>query len=303
MLAALLGLGLAAALFSGTWRAAGEGAVRILREEGGWWFVAWAITIEAVVQSVRAARWTLVVRPVAPIRFSSAWLAVVAAAGATHTLPVRVDEAVRAWVLRFREGLPALSILGVAAADKLLDLVAVSLVTGLATAQAPLPPAMRAGGVALAGASIVGVLGIAILARHPAWVGRVPAPVRPLVEGALAVRNARWSRVVPLIAVEWGLTLLLYAFATHTFSVPSSFALVTALAVAQAGAYAVPHVPGAVGTYEAALMGAVLWLTPVAPERALAMALACHAVLGLPHMVVFLAVAADRLRRGAFGAK
>lgn len=292
---AVAGLGLSVVLIRVALRSGGDGARELLIDAlTSKWVVA-AVALEATVQAMRARRFQLMLAPVGAVRYLTSLLAVVGAAGATHLSPVRVDELTRSWVIARRDGLAPTTVLGVSATDKVVDLVAVAALIVAAVLTAPLPSWLAAASWTLAGVAGAAVLAWILLVRSGTeWLRTLPAPLVRIAEGVVVAGRARWPLLLPLVVLEWGATLLLYVLAGRVFGIEVGLSMAVGLAVAQAASYAVPHVPGGLGTYEASTILVLQGLGQASSDAALAYALWCHAVLGVPHMLTFLALVLTR---------
>ena len=245
-----------------------------------WWAVALMIALFLLTSGIRARRWLLLLRPLAPVGMVRA-LAMNAAGGLlNYVLPIRTGDAARAWWLWRRHRIPAGSALATIVIDKACDLAAVAFVlagrevvalTGVVHA-----PRGLAGAAALAIALLAAVMGTALvgprIARSTLARRVLPARFASGLEGqAFAFRaGARglWTpQLAARLAALTALALLIDAF-NFTFlfvavgiDVPMWKAMAAYPALLLS--FAVPAGPGYLGNLEVAgslVLGAGLGL-------------------------------------------
>ncbi len=264
-----------------------------------------ALVCEVAVQLFKALKWTAILSGTAKVRYSSALIAVVVGAASTHVVPLRLDEVVRAGVLGRREGIPSAQVLGTVAIDRVVEVLVAGVLLGLVALFSDLEGWMKTGARVLWAGFVVGVLLLFAFVRAEdrfreklttsalPLVPRVAALLEGLASGLRALPRGRalvW--VVVGAAGEWLAAITFYWWALHTFAVQGGRSLPVVMALGNAVAYAVPNVPGALGTYEA-VQTSVLTAPGVGlPDgEAMAIALAAHAVLMIPVTVCGLALA------------
>ena len=307
MLAGLLGVGIAAALV--TWAVQRAGGARFLEalSDISLWFLVPAVACEAAVHLSRAWRWTGLLASIKPVRMRSALATVVIGAAATHVVPLRLDELIRAKLLGDAEGIPAARVLATVAADRVIEILALG---ALLTAIAWMGPPPGLLGTALQVAWIAFLVGLTGLlafvfaeARLVALIQRYGGPGAGAV-GAMAELASEMAtglralptgvalgRVLGGLVIEWGATLALYVFVLLGFGFSTGTIVPLTLSVGGAVAYGVPNVPGAIGTFEATQVTALESLLSLPPDQALAVAVVAHAVLMVPVTLVGTAVA------------
>ncbi len=290
-------------------RAGGEALVAALGRLS-WAVLVPALLCEAGVQLSKALKWQGLLTGVGPVSYGSALRGVIIGAASTHVVPLRLDEVLRALVLGRREGLPTGKVLGTVAVDRVLEMLVAGLLLGLLALSAELPVWLSAGARVLWAGFAVGALGLVAFVRledriRPALRGTgLPGAAAlasfagGLAEGVRALpRGAALGRVALGAAGEWTATLVFYAWMLHVFEVAAGEGLVLAMALGNAVAYAVPNVPGALGTYEAVQAGLLEQVAGLGSAEALALALTAHAVLMLPVTGIGLVLGALELRR------
>jgi glycosyltransferase involved in cell wall biosynthesis/uncharacterized membrane protein YbhN (UPF0104 family) len=218
---------------------------------------------------IRARRWLLLLRPLAPVGMVRAFAMNAAGGLLNYVLPIRSGDAARAWWLWRRHRVPAGSALATIVIDKACDLAAVAVVlavlevvalTGVISA-----PRGLLGAAALAIALLSAVLGTALLGPRLArsWLARrlLPARFASAIAGqafafragarglwtpALAGRLALLTTVA-LVIDAFNFTLL---FAAVGVSVPPLKAMAAYPALLLS--FAVPAGPGYLGNLEVA---------------------------------------------------
>jgi uncharacterized protein (TIRG00374 family) len=266
------------------------------------WVLAPALACEVTVWISKAWKWTGLLASIQPVRVGRALAAIVVGGAATHLVPLRLDELLRARVLGESEGIPSATVLATVAVDRVVEILVLgSLIGGITLLGAPVGPLAVGLQVALA-AFLLGVLGLAgfvfaerritgllarvsgPLARPAAALGRMGAE---MAHGLRALpRGAALGRVLVGTLGEWGATIVLYVLVLRGFGIAAPPTVPLTLAVGGAAAYGVPNVPGAIGTFEATQVTLLDQLLSLPPEQALAIAVAAHAVLTVPVTLV-----------------
>lgn len=289
-----------------------------------WDLLAAALVVTCATYVVRVMRWCRLLRPLGAVRFRIALRATVMGFAASAILPGRVGELLRPYVLARREGLSASAALATIVLERLLDVIAVLALLGVAVLDATPGSDDGAGllvtvqaGAAVAGVAAVVGLGVAFLAaghsdRVARAVDRMGALLPPRAVGALTGIASRFvdgfavlrDRRVLLVAFAWSLVhwaavaaVLWLVTAGFNVALPASGAAVL-MALTVVGV-AVPT-PAGIGGYHAAyLVGATL-LYGAPAAAAVAAALVLHAMSFLPvTMVGVVFMAQEGVRLGA----
>ncbi len=266
-----------------------------------WWAVAAMIALFLVTSVVRARRWLLLLRPLAPVGMVRA-LAMNAAGGLlNYVLPIRSGDAARAWWLWRRHRIPAGSALATIVIDKACDLAAVAVVlSGLelfALTGAVRAPRGLIGAVALAVVLLAGVVVTALLGPRVARsrIARRLLPTRfasALAGQAFAFRAGARGLWTPELAAHLaGLTAVALLIDAFNFSllfaavgvdVPWLKAMAAYPAILLS--FAVPAGPGYLGNLEVAgalVLGGGLGLAPAIAAGAIVLYHAITAVTAL----------------------
>ncbi len=234
-----------------------------------WWAVGLMIALFLVTSLIRARRWLLLLRPLAPVGMVRAFAMNAAGGLLNYVLPIRSGDAARAWWLWRRHRVPAGSALATIVIDKACDLGAVALfLAGLevvALSGAVSAPRGLAGAAALAIALLAAVLGTALagprIARSTLARRVLPERFASAIAGqAFAFRaGARGLWTPGLSARLAGLTVLALVIDAFNFtllftalgiSVPSLKAMAAYPALLLS--FAIPAGPGYLGNLEVA---------------------------------------------------
>jgi glycosyltransferase 2 family protein len=234
------------------------------------WAAVMVMVVLAVFTSViRARRWLLLLRPLAPVGMVRAFAMNAAGGLLNYVLPIRSGDAARAWWLWRRHRVPAGSALATIVIDKTCDLAAVAVVlailevvaaTGIVSA-----PRGLLGAAGLAVALLAAVLGTALLgprvARSSLARRLLPARFGSALAGqAFAFRAGARGLWTPQLTMRLvaltGLALVIDAFNFSLLFIAVGVPVPTLKAMAAYPAlllsFAVPAGPGYVGNLEVA---------------------------------------------------
>jgi len=234
-----------------------------------WWAVALMVALFLVTSVIRARRWLLLLRPLAPVGMVRAFAMNSAGGLLNYVLPIRSGDAARAWWLWRRHRIPAGSALATIVIDKACDLAAVAVflaaLAALSLTGAVNAPRGLLGAAALAVALLAAVLGTALVgprvARSALARRILPARFASAIAGqAFAFRagaKGLWTpaltarlaglTVLALVIDAFNFTLL---FAAVGIAVPAWKAMAAYPALLLS--FAVPAGPGYLGNLEVA---------------------------------------------------
>ncbi len=254
-----------------------------------WAPVVLMIALFLLTSLIRARRWLVLLRPLAPVGMVRAFAMNSAGGLLNYVLPIRSGDAARAWWLWRRHRVPAGSALATIVIDKTCDLAAVAVVLALLEVVALTgivsTPRGLLGAAALAVTLLAAVLGTALLGPRLArsWLARrlLPARFASVVAGqAFAFRAGARGLWTPALAGKLALLTVL-ALAIDAFNFTLLFAAVgisvpplKAMAAYPALllSFAVPAGPGYVGNLEVAgslVLGGGLGLAPAVAAGAI----------------------------------
>ncbi len=267
----------------------------------------------ALAYVVRIKRWLLLLAPLGRVGVGSATRATIIGF-ATSTIVPRLGEVVRPYLLARRESLSMSAALATIVVERILDMIAVSLLFGLflAAFSRQLPAtdeqvlgALKAGGLVVAvGAGVVLAL-VCVAARRPAWVVALAARVERLAPhgpgGAASRFITRFSTGLGvardpgrlLRAIAWSLVMWALVGATAWWGClafdlalpPSSGLLLLALMALGVSA----PTPAGVGGFHAAVQVGLTAFYEVPMDAAVGAAVVLHAATFAPVTVVGLA--------------
>jgi glycosyltransferase 2 family protein len=234
-----------------------------------WGAVVLMIVLALVTTLIRARRWLLLLRPLAPVGMVRAFAMNAAGGLLNYVLPIRSGDAARAWWLWRRHRVPAGSALATIVIDKACDLAAVAAVLAIlevvALTGAIATPRGLLGAAALAIALLSAVLGTAILGPRLArsWVARRLLPARfasGIAGQAFAFRAGARGLWTPALASRLAfLTILALAIDAFNFTLLFTAVGISVPALKAMAAYpalllsfAIPAGPGYLGNLEVA---------------------------------------------------
>jgi glycosyltransferase involved in cell wall biosynthesis/uncharacterized membrane protein YbhN (UPF0104 family) len=234
-----------------------------------WWPVAVMVLLFLLTSVIRARRWLLLLRPLAPVGMVRAFAMNAAGSLLNYVLPIRSGDAARTWWLWRRHRVPAGSALATIVIDKACDLAGVALVLAVleivALSGAISTPPGLIGAAGLAVALLAAVAGTALLgpriARSPLARRLLPARLASGLAGqAFAFRSGARGLWTPELATRLaGLTALALVIDAFNFTllfkavgidVPPLKAMAAYPAILLS--FAVPAGPGYLGNLEVA---------------------------------------------------
>ena len=254
-----------------------------------WWPVVLMIALFLLTSIIRARRWLLLLRPLAPVGMVRAFAMNAAGGLLNYVLPIRSGDAARAWWLWRRHRVPAGSALATIVIDKACDLAAVAVVLAflevIALTGIVSTPRGLLGAAALAVALLGAVLGTALLGPRVArsWLARrlLPARFATAIAGqAFAFRAGARGLWTPALASRLAvLTVLALVIDAFNFTLLFAAVGISVSPLKAMAAYpalllsfAVPAGPGYVGNLEVAgslVLGGGLGLAPAVAAGAI----------------------------------
>ena len=251
---------------------------------------------------IRAARWRVLLLPIAPdVAFRPRFAATNVGFAVNNLLPARVGEFARAYSLSRLTGIPVSSVFATLVVERVLDgLVLVGFLFA-AMASPAFPSLTQVGGVDVrtAAAVVAGVMGLvgvilffmvaapersisvaeSVAARLLPKAVRAPvlAALRSFLRGLAVLRSGRLFLASLAWAIgQWGFLAFSFLLAFRAFGIAEVG--ITGAVFLQSLislAVAVPSSPGFFGPYEAATkLGLSLW--GVSPDKAVSMAIGFH---------------------------
>lgn len=239
---------------------------------------------------LRAWRWRVLVSPLTVVPLGRVMAYLLVGYLANNVLPARAGELVRSHYLGDREGASRVSILGTVLVERILDVVALLLLSAAAwwlTGAAPqLAGLLAIGVVGGAVAVAVAVMVVVLPGKHrlvPWLSARLPVPVMSLgakLRAGVAVVAGPGTLLasVALTLCAWTATAAVFAAAAGAVGFEISPAQVLLIAAATNLATAIPSAPGYVGTFEFAVV-ATAGAIGLGTAPALAMGVLVHATI------------------------
>lgn len=229
---------------------------------------------------LKSERWRVMLRPFAIVPAGRLFHYLVVAFAASVVLPGRAGEIVRVYLLRRRYAVPVTASVGIAAVEKVFEVVGVALVLAPLPFLAPTLPPWFARAVQLLFVGVlVAVIALAAISRRPA----IETPwLRHLLDGIACVRSpSALALAVALSVGTWlvdALKVSVVLYAMH-IDVPwfTPFVILLTLNLA----IVIPSTPGNLATFEAGAV-AGLMVFGVPQETALAFALVHHVTQIVP---------------------
>ncbi len=272
-------------------------------------YVAAAVGLVLVNQLQRAARWGLILRPVARVRFWPRLESTLIGWSVTTLLPGRLGELVRPVLLSRRERLSASATIASVVLERAFDALAVLLLLAAYLAFLPPPPALDQEGRAVLGAlhgaglvalavTIAGGLLLAVGLRSDAvrraadaWTrrllpDRVAQVARRFVDGLAGLRSPLLvGRILLSSLLLWLTIAATYALLFRAFRLALPVAAAIPVVAILVLGVMVPT-PGAIGSFHKAAQVALVSLWRVDNDTAVAYAIVGHAVAFLPHALI-----------------
>ena len=253
-----------------------------------------SVVVTALGLWLRARRWSVLFWPARDLDSSALLDGVNIGYLANNLLPARAGDVVRSYLISEWERVSLPHALSTTVFERLLDSVLVLLLFFGLFPFLPISPGAARLGVAAGLVLAVVLLGLGLVARRQ-------AQAEALLERGLALvprlDNRRWAaRLTELLTafsivrtprvlvavlawsvLVWGDAILVYWLVLRAFSLDVSLAVAVLAIVAAALGLAAPSAPAGVGTYEGAVLGALL-LAGVEGNVARSVVIALHTV-------------------------
>ena len=272
-----------------------------------WTLLAAVIVLYFIGAWVRAIRWRLLFREPEGLSLAHLFAATLVGYMGNNLLPARLGEVARAYVAGRRGGLPVGYVLGTVVVDRVLDVVTVVALAGLALPFVPLSDGMRRTwilGIGLGGVAFAGLLWVKrqgpdgpLLAPLARWApsgvwARVADLVRALAEGATGCDFARRSpALLGWTVLLWGTYALTVQVAFWSLGLALPWSAALTLLVYLGVGLSLPSAPGFIGTFQFFTVAA-LALYGVEVSRALTFSVILHASFFFPVTLVGWAILA-----------
>ena len=267
-----------------------QAAFDVLRTADLRWIAFMVVTVIVDV-GARAARWKVLLAPIAPVPYRRMLGYTYIGYLANNVLPARLGELVRSHAAGEGEGLSRTTVLGTVVVERVVDTVIVVGLASLAVVVLSVRGAMQS--AVLLGAAFVALLVVVLaigmaLHRLPgadrvvAWASRWPRVVelaRRLREGlAVAARPRTLVAALGLSVVAWSASIVTFLAAGQAVGIELTVAQGALFSAGVALATIVPSGPGYLGTFELTAVGIARGFG-VDENAAFAMALLVHAMI------------------------
>jgi hypothetical protein len=265
-----------------------------------WLLASFATTV--LVYLVRAIRWGTLLKPHARPSTSALFRANMMGFLAVNTLPARLGELVRAYLLARKERISTATVLGSVAVERLIDLVFLGIFWALSLLFAPVPPWFRWSGIVtlVVTGGIAGVLALLAASRgeKEGWAAKVASRLPCSIRERFASSASSFGAGLQVMrrprllaeAMAWSVALWLLSGAVFLMAgeslgmhlpVWSLFVLTFVVCVG----ISIPSSPGFIGIMEwACVMG--LKLAGVEGPEALAFGILYHVTQIAPLLVL-----------------
>ena len=265
-----------------------------------------ATLVYSALFALRGVRWSILLRPLAPVPWSTAAEVFVVGFMANNVLPARLGDVARAYVMSRRRGIPAAGTFSSVMLERIFDgLVVVAFLSGVLWAAPPDGAWIRPVAY-LAAAIFVGALGACVVAAFfedqmlatlrrvlgaSALSARLCGLVARLGRGLHALKSPRQTaQVLALTVLVWTIEVVVYALVARAFGLElPTLGLVLTMCLLTLGLVA-PSAPGFIGVFETVVVQA-LALYGIGGDAALAYAVTLHLIHYVPGTLLGLAFA------------
>ena len=242
----------------------------------------------------RAIRWRLLLRNQLPFRRAFSIMNV--AYLVNGVLPLRMGEVARIYLTtRVKNPIPVMQTASTIVVERLLDLLAVVVMTMLALTVAPIPNELQVASAIGAGMAITGFIVLIFLAKNRNFTEGIIAQLVNRIQFLERIKLNQLTKdffdgLMPIIdfialsqavfwtTISWILSVIAGYILMFAFFEQASWTATMLYIAAAAFAIAVPAVPGNIGTYEASILLALSALGYEQSETAVAFAITVHAV-------------------------
>ncbi len=267
----------------------------------GWVLGGTLVTL--LVYYLRTLRWREILLPRAEPPFARLFSAMMVGFLAINTLPARLGELVRAYVLARTEKIPTATVLGSLAVERIFDLIMLGTIWALSLLFASVPAWYRWSGYITVGASVVVGFLLWLLhatrertgawSRHP-FFARLPGPLGRAVASSIpafgaglsvAGRPALLARAAAWSVALWLASGTVFLFVGESLGIRLPFWSIFLLTFVVCVGISVPASPGFLGVMEGACVLGLSILGVTGPQ-ALAFAILYHVTQILPPLLL-----------------
>ncbi len=242
----------------------------------------------------RAMRWRLLLNNQLPFRRAFSIMNV--AYLVNGILPFRMGEVARIYLTtRVKNPIPVMQTASTVVVERLLDLLAVVIMTMLALTVAPIPNELQIASAVGAGMAIGGFVILIVLAKNRQFTEKLISRLTKRIalldrlqvdkfahdffDGLMPIIDfASLSQAIFWTTISWVLSIIAGYILMFAFFDQGEWTATMLYIAAAAFAIAVPAVPGNIGTYEASILLALSALGYEQSETAIAFAITVHAI-------------------------
>lgn len=249
-----------------------------------------AILVDVVSVLCKAAKWHLLLRPIGHVSLLKLQATIYAGGAVSIVLPFRLDEAVRATMAARFSGLPAMSIIGSMALERLVDVgVLLGFVLAL-TWLLPLPGWFNTAVLVTSGVGGV-LVALLVMAHLLARTRKLTGVVNRLLDGFAAGSRALMRPHLIALAMgfagcEWLLTGTVANLVAEASGLSLSVGALILVTTLLFTSFALPLTPAGIGVFEVAMKLVLPRLYGFTEQQAVAMALMMHGLLLAPMALI-----------------
>jgi hypothetical protein len=260
-----------------------------------WWWVGVAVVAELGTYFWHGLRWSLLLRPVVPVKFWQAVQSIYIGLFANEVLPFRAGEVLRCYMLSLWTELPLSVSLTSALIERIFDGIWLFLCLLLTLQFVPFPRQLRPlveGGYVLGVLVLVGaiVLGLAMFRRHQTHAALSNHSwhrhVRVLIDDLSLIGHSRYLYVAFLQSLPYLLLQVIPVYAAiQGYGFPLSLGEAFALMVILRLGSAVPQAPGNLGLFQFLAAESLMRIFNVVPDEAKRFSLVLWGIVTLPLLI------------------
>jgi uncharacterized protein (TIRG00374 family) len=260
-----------------------------------WWWVGVAVAAELATYFWHGLRWSLLLRPVVPVRFWQAVQSIYIGLFVNEVLPFRAGEILRCYMLSLWTELPFSVSLTSALIERIFDGIWLCLCLVLTLRFVPLPGQLRylvdggyvLGILVLAGA---GLLGLAMFHKRRTRAvfsnGSWHRHLRVLIDDLSLIGHSRYLYLAFLQSLPYLLLQVIPVYAAiQGYGFPLSLGVAFALMVILRLGSAVPQAPGNLGLFQFLAAESLVRIFNVVPDEAKRFSLVLWGIVTLPLLI------------------
>lgn len=253
------------------------------------WAVLGVFALDLLAVISKAGKWHTLLRPVRIVGIARLQAAIYAGGAVSVVLPFRLDEAVRALAAGRLGGVSAVKVLGSMALERLVDVVVLLAFAGVLALALPLPGWFSTTVLwvaVLAGVLTAVLAGARFFSRRDLFgaLGRI---IEKVAHGSQALVRPRLLAVAAFFSMaEWLLTVQVSAVVSGGVGVDLPYGGLLLTTMLLYASFAIPLVPAGIGAFEWGTGEILPRLYAVSRQQAVTMALAIHALLLAPMLII-----------------